>query len=269
MILASSASFPIGVTKRAGNVLTFNRPFDFDAAGRWDFEGLEVYLEADATLTRPHFHVAGGNAHFLHVGEAGRAPNVAIVGGDLDGSDLHGEVGEAAVQFAGGTLATKGCNFHDAPRDHLSQFMGSWSSQGDRFGLSGTGVGPTSHVDGVAHIYGGSVDLDGCMVDMRLNGRPKPTCGWTGLIYLQATRLPILATIRNTVMLGAADLGLLYPIQTNARSFFVQLALQGNVIEPGIHGKVVGDTPAAGGPARISGIGNINALSGAPLTVFQ
>jgi hypothetical protein len=265
-ILAADASFPIGVAKTVGNTISFVQPFNFS---RFDFEGLEVFFEADATLDRPRFHVNSTNAHMMHVGELGHAPNVTIFAGDMDAADLKSDVGEAAVQIATGSLTTKRCNWHDAPRDYCDLFTGAWSMKGDVFGLAGFGLDQTGHEDGVGHIYGGRVYMDGVLVDFRLLGQKKLNAGWTGQLYLQPEREDIHFTARRSTFLGATDNGLLYPIQTNERSFGVFMDVQGCMFEPGIHGHVIGDTPAAGGKVSLVQAANMNAITLQPFVTLQ
>lgn len=268
MILASSASLPLGM-RLVGNALQITQPQMLDA---WDFEGLEVFADADVIFNRPRFHNASGNAHFLHVGENGTAPKVSIVGGDLDASGLNSDTGEAAIQLATGELTTTGNRWHDAPRDYLTMQSGKWTATGDWFGLFGQSMSPgavSGHAE-PAHVNGGEVLIDGCMFDMRLLGRRAGLTGITAtMLYLQARNAPIKCTIRKSIGLGAGvnDLNTYYPIQTNERAFGVLLDLRGNVIEPGIHGGVVGDTPAVGGKVKVTGAFNINAVTGQPLSV--
>lgn len=268
-ILATNASFPVGVAKRAGNLLTFNQPFNFDAAGRWDFEGLEVWFEADATLTKPKSHNSL-NSHLFQIGNAGKNPDVVINSGMFDPSDLIAATGEGAVQLASGSLKTSNTVWGDAARDFMSQSGGSWEAHGDKFGMAGVGYQKDGHCDGVGHIYGGDVLLDGCLIDARLHGRVAPICGWTALIYGQPTRAPVSIAIRNTPILGAVDLGLLYSIQTNPRKYNVDVDIRACQIELGIHGHFLGDTPVSGGGiTTFTGANNVNATTLQPWTLTR
>jgi hypothetical protein len=264
MILASKSPTPAGM-KLAGNQLHITAPMTLVG---WDFEGLEVWIDADVTLVRPHFHNASGGAHFLHIGEVKQSkPTVTILRGDMDAGGLNGLVGESAVGVSpGANLITRGCYWHDAFRDYMTFAGDSWSAQGDVFRLFGAGMPPGSHTECV-HIYSGSIDLSGVMFDVGLYGDPLPKAGFTSPLFLQSKLSAIITRLRNCTFIGGRDLGLLYGIQADARIFPLHLDLVGNILEPGIHGAFVGPTPGAGGAPLITGSGNINALTGAPINL--
>ncbi len=255
--MASPLTIP-GV-KRDGRFLWLPRqPQALDAI---DFSGFEVWADSVTAMARPVFKCAAAGS-VLRVGENAPA-DVTLIDPLFDGTGMSALMAAAFQVLRGGALTVKGGRFDNAQRLHFKSWGEALVLERVWVGKYGLGATKESHNEAI-FINGGRLELRGCTLDSR-GGPNAQTIGQTAQIYLEAELAPIEVRIDGGRMIGAKDLGLLFPIQARARNFDVTIRVRNLACQRGTSSSFVGPTEEKGRVIIIDEGGNTDLDTGAPV----
>ncbi len=245
--------------KRDGRFLWLpKRPLALEAV---DFTGFEVWADSAAAMVGPVFRCAAAGS-ILRVGENAPA-DVTLIDASFDGTGMSAAMASAFQVLRGAALTVKGGRFDNAQRLHFKSWGDALVLERVWVGKYGLGATKESHNEAI-FINGGRFEARRCTFDSR-GGPNAQTIGQTAQINLEAEIAPIEVRIDGGTMIGARDLGLLFPIQARARNFDVTIRVRNLACQRGTSSSFVGPTEEKGRVIIIDEGGNTDLDTGAPV----